>query len=390
MRIGIFTEVYKPIINGVVNSIIGFKKGLEEQGNEVFIFCPTYKGYEDNPSDKNIVHMKSIPLPGASGYHYILPADKRIMKIAETMDVIHVHHPFVMGGIAAGIAKKLNKPLVFTNHTQYEQYAHYVPAPGEIVKYSIKRRIKNFMKNVDLVIAPAKGIIPVLREYGVEGAINIVPNGIDIDRFKKEVPTSELEKLMEKYKLNPKDKILIYTGRIAEEKNLTFLLKSFSKLAEGNTNIHLMMVGGGPQMKEFVNLIDKMRLGGRVTITDYVPYNEMQNYLALASLYVTASKSEVHPLTIIEGMAAGLPMVIVDAPGTGDVVTDNVDGLIAKDELDDFVAKIERVLGDNVLRERLASQAVISSEKYSFRGTSISMLNTYKEAIAIHNKRRPK
>ncbi|MCR4260916.1 MAG: glycosyltransferase [Candidatus Colwellbacteria bacterium] len=390
MRIGIFTEVYKPVINGVVNSIVGFKKGLEEQGNEVFVFCPTYEGYKDDPSDKNIVHMKSIPLPGASGYHYIFRADKRIIKIAETMDVIHVHHPFIMGGIAAGIAKKLNKPLVFTNHTQYEQYAHYVPAPGGIVKYSIKKRIKNFMKNVDLVVAPAKGIIPVLREYGVDGEINIVPNGIDIDRFKREVPTPELEKLIEKHKLKHKDKILIYTGRIAEEKNLTFLLKSFAKLAEKNANIHLMMVGGGPQMKEFVDLIDKMRLGSRVTITDYVPYQEMQNYLALADVYVTASKSEVHPLTIIEGMAAGLPMVVIDAPGTGDVVTDNVDGLIAKDELDDFVAKIERVLGDNALREKLARQAVISAEKYSFRETSKSMLNAYKEAIVIHNKRRSK
>jgi len=390
MRIGIFTEVYKPVINGVVNSIIGFKRGLEEQGNEVYVFCPTYNGYKDDPSDKNIVHMRSKPLPGASGYHFIFPADKRVLEIAKTMDVIHVHHPFVMGGIAASIAKKLNKPLVFTNHTQYEQYAHYVPAPGGIVKYSIKRRIKNFMKNVDLVIAPAKGIIPVLREYGVEGKINIVPNGIDIDRFKKEVPISELEKLMGKYKLNHKDKILIYTGRIAEEKNLTFLLKAFAKLATKNANVHLIMVGGGPQMKEFVGLIDKMHLTERVTITDYVPYEEMQNHLALASLYVTASKSEVHPLTIIEGMAAGLPMVIIKAPGTGDVVTDNVDSLVARDDLDDFVAKIERVLSDSALHERLARQAVISAEKYSFRETSKEMLKAYEEAITLHSKRHLK
>lgn len=384
MRIGIFTETYKSIINGVVNSILGFKAGLEEMGNEVYVFCPTYRNYHDDAKDKNIIHMKSLPLPGKTGYHFVFPVEDRVKKIAKTMDLIHVQHPFIMGDRAASVAEEFNLPLVFTNHTQYEQYAHYIPISQKIVTRSIEWYIQRFTKRVDLIVAPAKGIVRTLKEYGIKTPIEIVPNGIDVARFERKVPKSEIKKLQEKYKLNPKKKVLIFTGRIAEEKNLTFLLRAFARLVIKNPNVYLIMVGGGPQMQDFLGLIDKLNLKGKAIITDYIPYKDMQNYLAIADLYVTASKSEVHPLTILEGLAAGLPMVIVKAPGTGDIVTDRKDGLITKDNINDFISKIDHLLHDRVLYKKLAIGAKKTAQKYSFLATSKTMLKAYEKAIKIH------
>lgn len=411
MRIGIFTETWKPIINGVVNSIIGFKKGLEELGHEVHVFCPTYKNYKDDPKDKNIIHMKSLPLPGKTGYHFVFPVEKRVKEIAKAMDLIHVQHPFIMGDRAADTAKEFNIPFVFTNHTQYEQYAHYIPISKEIVTRSIEWYIKRFTNRVDLIVTPGAGMVRILKSYGVTTPIDIVPNGIDVARFEKKVSESEIEKLQKKYNLDPNKKVLIFTGRIAEEKNLTFLLKVFAKLTSchreetnsrrgdlnyknkiasdipRNDDLKLLLVGGGPQIEIFRNLIKELKLESKAIITDYVPYQEMQNYLALAYLYVTASKSEVHPLTILEGMAAGLPMVIVKAPGTGDIVTNNVDGLVASDNINNFVSKIEMILNDHVLYKKLAYGAKKTVQQYSFLATSKTMLISYDKAIKIHQSK---
>lgn len=391
MRIGIFTECYKPIINGVVNSIIGFKAGLEEMGNQVFVFCPTYHSFgedkhDNNVNDRNIIHCSSLPLPGNSGYHYIFPLDKKTKEIAKTMDIIHVQHPFIMGDRAADTAKEFDLPLVFTNHTQYEQYSHYIPISKEFVQRSIQWYIQGFSKRVDMIIAPAHGIVRVLKKYKIKTPIEIVPNGIDVQRFKVKVPKSETNKLRAKYAIKNDDHVLVCTGRIAEEKNLTFLLESFKILSNSNPKLKLLLIGGGMQIDYFRNLINKLGLEDSATITDFVAYKEMPSYLTLADLYITASKSEVHPLTVLEGLATGLPAVIVDASGTGDIITNGLDGLIAKDNKIDFANKINYLLHDRKLYKKLSAGARKTAKKYSIEMTTKRLLEVYKEAINIHRK----
>lgn len=390
MRIGIFTETYKPIINGVVNSVLGFKQGLEDLGHEVFVFCPTYKDHQDDPNDKNIIHMNSLPLPGKSGYHFVFPASDKVKNVAKTMDIIHTQHPFIMGDRAADIAKEFNLPIAFTNHTQYEQYSHYIPISKEIVQRTIKWYIKGFSKRVDMIIAPAPGITRVLKKYGVNTPIEVVANGIDIKRFKKKPPKLDVDKLKNKYAIKDTDKVLVCTGRIAEEKNLTFLLESFKILANKNPNYRLLLIGGGMQLQYFNDLINKLELTNKAIITDFISYKDMPSYLALADLYVTASKSEVHPLTVLEGLAAGLPMVIVKAPGTGDIVTDKLDGLVAKDNKNDFADKIHYLLNDRKLYDKLSKGAKKTSIKYSIPETTKRLLEVYKETIFLHRSKGKK
>lgn len=388
MRVGIFTECYKPILNGVVNSIIGFKHGLTKLGHKVYIFCPNYKDYK--PEDDKVIYCKSWSLPGKSGYHFIFPLSKEVKNIAKTMDIIHVQHPFIMGDIAADTSEEFAIPLVFTNHTQYDQYLHYIPFSKKFVKKKIIDYIKGFTKRVDLIVAPAPGIKKKLRSYGVKTQIKIVPNGIDVKCFERKVPKKDIDRLRKKYGLKKDNLVLIFTGRIAEEKNLGFLIKAFKIINHKVPKTKLLMVGGGVEIDKFRQMIKDEKLVSQAIITDFVPYNQMPNYLNLAKIYITASRSEVHPLTILEGLAAGLPMVIVDAPGTGDIVTDKKDGLISKNNIDDFVNKVLKLIFSEKLYKKLSKGAQLTSEKYSFLATSKTMLGAYDEAIKLHKDRKDK
>jgi glycosyltransferase involved in cell wall biosynthesis len=377
VRIGIFTECYKPMLNGVVNSIDGFRIGLTELGHEVFIFCPNYN---EKVNEKNIYYCKSFPLPGKSGYHYVFPFDSRKESVARTMDIIHTEHPFIMARRALHVAKKYNKPLVFTNHTQYEQYAHYIPIGKSIIKYIIKKWVTDFVNRCDLVIAPAKGIENKLNEHKIKTAMEIVPNGIDLNRFVNQ----NNDYLKKEYNLKNWP-VFIFVGRIANEKNLEFLIRAFHAVNQKNPESYLFLVGGGPNEKEYNQLIKNLNLGDKVVITGYVPYGEISNYLASANIFITSSKTEVHPLTILEAMATGLPTIAFDTFGTGEIINNNVTGVKTKvDDMDSFTLGMEKLLLDKNLRNNLGENAKNYSRKFSLLETSKQMLKAYSHAIEIH------
>lgn len=382
MRIGIFTECYKPVLNGVVNSIDGFRRGLTELDHDVFIFNPSYKRIIN---EKNIVRCNSIPFPGKSNYYYVLPFRDRVKSIARTMDLIHTQHPFTMGNHAYEIAREYNKPFVFTNHTQYEEYAHYAPIGKGLVRWYMRTYIKNFAKKCSTIIAPAQGIKDKLLSYEIETPIEIVPNGIDLDRFK----SRDRSFIKNKYKLNDWP-VLTFVGRIAEEKNLIFLIDAYKKIFEKFPKSYLFLVGGGPEVKHYKRFIAELKLENNIFITDFVPYDEIPDYLASSQIFVSASKTEVHPLTVLEAMASGIPSVVFDTVGTGEIITNNINGLKTKiDVMDDYVKAILKLLENKVLRLELGHLAFEKSKKYSYLETSKIMEKVYKETMQNYKKANP-
>ncbi|PIN78219.1 glycosyl transferase family 1, partial [Candidatus Woesearchaeota archaeon CG10_big_fil_rev_8_21_14_0_10_33_12] len=222
MKIGIFTNIYKPVINGVVNSISSFKKGLEELGHEVYIFAPTCPDYKDD--EKNILRIKSVRLPLQNDYRISLPPlAKKMLDVIKQLDVIHTQHPFVMGNYGSFFADIYNKPLIFTHHTQYDKYSHYIPFEQETVQMFTRWLVKDYANKCDCVIAPSESIKKMLLNQGIKSRIEVVPTGINLDVFGN--PNREI--IRKKYNLSLEQKLLLYAGRIAKEKNLEFLIKSF-------------------------------------------------------------------------------------------------------------------------------------------------------------------
>ncbi len=369
MKIGFFTDVYKPVINGVVSSISSFKKGLEELGHKVYVFAPTCPGYKDD--EKNILRIESVGLPLQHDYRISLPPlAKKMRKIIKQLDIIHAQHPFFMGNYASFFADIYKKPLVFTHHTQYEKYSHYIPFEQETTQMFIRWLVKDYANKCDCVIAPSESIRKMLLKQGIASRIVVVPTGVDLGVFEN----ADKNIVRKKYNIKQDKKLLLYAGRIEKEKNLEFLLKAFKLVLRKKPDTFLMLVGHGPEEGYLDGLIKKFKL--EKNIFSVGVSRSVQDYYAAADIFVFSSVTETQGLVLVEAMAAGTPVVAVDSPGIKDVV-DGKNGFLTKECLSEFSEKIIMILEDNALREEMSQNARKTASKYSIQKMSRKMLKVY-------------
>ncbi len=377
MRIGMMADVYKPHVSGITNYIALNKRFLEAAGHEVFVFTFGEEDYVDD--EVNIIRSPGVPLVD-TGYYLGIRYAPEAQKVLKTMDVVHVHHPFLSGRLALRYCKPRGIPIVFTNHTRYDLYAKaYLPyLPDGVGETFLKAYLPNFCHSMDLVIAPSQGMKEVLERVGVTSHIEVVPNGVDISPFMAEVePMSR-----QRFGFDAQDVILVYAGRLGPEKNLPFLLRAFNGVAKAYENVHLLIVGDGSEYDNLVERVQLMRIASRVRFTGMVKYEEIPKYLAMSDAFVTASVTEVHPLSIIEALASGLPVLGIQSPGVGDTVEDGKTGfLVQGEDLAAFTAKMIRLVTDPALRERMGQQAREVAKLYAIERTTDLMLHHYQRLV---------
>ncbi|MEG3070723.1 MAG: glycosyltransferase [Candidatus Syntrophopropionicum ammoniitolerans] len=251
MRVGIFTDSYLPYTSGVVRSIQTFNEELTKLGHDVYIFAPNYKNCSE---DSKIFRFASIPSPTNRDFTVALPFSLKLRPTIKqlNLDLIHVHSPFLLGRLCARYARKINVPLVFTYHTLYEHYVHYMPFTksgskdiaqiAQSVSKDLAQKVsRDFCNLCDLVIVPTGVVGDYLHEIGVKTDLKKVLTGIKTAEYKK----GENEWLRKKYKISPDDKVLIFVGRLGQEKNIPFMLKSFKKVKNRVNNVVLLVVGVG-------------------------------------------------------------------------------------------------------------------------------------------------
>lgn len=373
MRIGMCCDMYLPHVSGVTNHIRLYKKHYETLGHEVFIFTFGDKDYEDD--EPHVIRTSAIAW-GDTGWNFSPAYSLEARKLLKTMDVIHAHHPFQAGRLAAIVARRHNIPLVFTNHTRYDlysdAYAHFVPQ-GPRYK-TLKTYLSSFLDDCNVVIAPSKSIESWLRSFIGCDHVTTVPNGINIDRFanpRHTVTRSELG-------LGENDFVFCYLGRVSPEKNTDYLLHEFFEVAANNESAKLLIVGGGPDLQATRERVSRHELGGHVIFAGMQPYEMLPAYTAISDAFVTGSVSEVHPLVVLEAMAAGLPVVAVSSPGISDTVEQGRSGLLAKSPTPSALAiEMQMILRDPRLRDRLAAGASDRIKEYSFSKTADTILKYY-------------
>jgi len=377
-------DVYKPHVSGITTYIAINKARLEALGHQVYIFTFGDLDYIDD--EPNVLRSPGLAILD-TGYYVSLKYSKEARHVLATMDVAHVHHPFVSGTMALRYCKPRGIPILFTNHTRYDLYAQtYLPALPEVVgNTALETYLQFFCKAVDLTISPSPGMREVLMKLGVTSKIDVVPNGIDLTRYFQKIEPIERGSLG----FRSEDVVLIYTGRLGPEKNLPFLLRSFSGAAQAYENVRLLLVGDGPERDNLEDLVKLMGLQSKVYFSGMVPYADIPRYLAASDAFVTASVTEVHPFTVIEAMAAGLPVLGIDSPGVGDSVIDGQTGyLVAKEDLAAFTAKMVRMITDHEERRRRGAQARSSVDKFSLDHTVQMMLDRYQMLISQAAARR--
>ena len=376
MRIGMMADIYKPHISGVTHHIALNKACFEKAGHEVYVF--TFGEDLPGDSESHVIHSPGVPIRD-TGYNFGLWHTRSARRLIESMDLVHVHHPFVSGQLALHYCRPKGIPVVFTNHSRYDHFAHaYIPVlPDQVGEALLQVYIPSFCRDVDLVIVPSEGVKGVMQAFGVDAPIEVIPNGVELGPFRESVRPMDRSGLG----IPRSDVLIIYVGRLSPEKNLRDLLQAFLGVVDAYPEVSLMIVGEGPDLESLRHEASRSRAPGKIVLTGLVEYSRIPSYLAAADIFATPSISEVHPLSVIEAMAAGLPVVGIQAPGVADVVVNGFNGLLSANDLAAFTAHLTRIVGDVDLRRRLARNARASSDAYDIDRTSGLLLRRYAELI---------
>jgi len=374
MRIGMMADTYKPHISGITNYIDLNKRYLERAGHEVYVF--TFGDLDYSDDELHVIRSPGVPLMD-TGYYLSLSYSRAAKHLLQRMDVVHVHHPFLSGRLALRYCRPLRIPIVFTNHTRYDLYAQtYLGLPDEIAEGLLRTYMPSFCEAVDMVISPSEGMAGVLRKLGVTTPIEIVPNGVDIKIFQAADGNCRAE-----FGFGREDVLLVYAGRLAPEKNLEFLLQAFNGVVETVPQAHLLFIGGGPLEESLRAQAKQSTAPHHIHFTGMQPHEAVAPCLAMSDLFVTASITEVHPLSVIEAMAAGLPVLGIHSVGVGDIVEDGYTGLLSSHDLAAFTAHMTRLCIDKDLRLKLSNAARQAAQKYAIEHTTRLMLERYQKLI---------
>ncbi len=383
MKIAIFAETYLPYLNGVVTHICVLKKGLEKLGNEVLIVTADPHARHHFIED-GVLHCPAKTIKKIYGYGLASPLSQRRLNMILDFnpDIIHIQTEFGIGLSGIMIAKILRIPLVYTLHTMYDDYIYYV-APSKLV--SLVQKLSHayarlIAGSVNAITGPSPKIAEYFTANGVKKHVNIIPNTIDMESFNpSRISAQERAALRDSLGI-PQDKMIaVFVGRLGKEKGIDVLMEYWAKTISPDDGIHLMIVGGGPDADELKQLANDLGIADMVTFTGPILHEKVAAYYAISDVFVTASLSEVYSISMLEAMAAGLPVLQRYDELNSSQITPGVNGFFFNNEqeMSSVLHMLKRNSPEDFLRLK---ESVINSVKdYGAESLASSLLEIYKE-----------
>lgn len=379
MRILITTDWYKPVLNGVVVSILTLEKELVKAGHEVKIVTLSqtpHSHIEDNIYFKGSVGVNIYPNVRAG-----LPNDGDFYDelVAWNPDVVHSNCEFFTYGLAVRVAQKCDAVLIHTYHTLYEYYLKYVVPSERMAAKSLTPILRSRLKYADHIIAPTYKTKNNLAEKGFSDNVHVIPTGIDIKRFEADPDPEEQKALRASYGI-PQDAFVIgAVGRLAEEKNVQEILSFMPKALDRVPNLYALFVGAGPYFDDLKALADSLGIGDRVIFPGSVPYAQVGPSYKLLDVFVSGSQSETQGLTYIEALANGCVCLCRQDDALIGVIKDGHNGYIYQDEaeyLDKLVLALEAAK-----KGQMAKMAIQSVQKFDESHFGAAILNLYDRVV---------
>ena len=379
MRIAFFTNNYLPNVYGVPMSIETFRQEFEKMGHEVFIFAPNFPGYTDK--NKHVFRYPSLDINIKFRLPLGIPYSRKADKILEglELDIIHSHHPNLLGTAAMKWAKKKNVPLVFTWHTLYDQYTNFVPfLPAKFSASWIIKKAAQYANKADTVVVPTGSVAPIIQGWGVKN--NIVPIATGV--MEEELMNPSRNKIREQYGIKENEILLLLVSRLTAEKNIQFLFEAALEILKKNAGAKFMLVGDGYLVPELKAKAKAEKLEDRIIFTGIMEREDIKNCYAAGDIFVYASKSETQGMIITEAMYVRLPIVAVKAPGIESLVENNANGILTPENKNEFIQAVEKLIVDENLRKKMATESArIAKEKYTSKISAEKLLQVYAEAI---------
>ncbi len=380
MKIGVFTDSYRPYTSGVVRSIELFSREFSQKGHQVYVFGPDYPIFKSRiKSEVGVYRFLSIPVPTFSDFNIPIPISPQLRATIKKigLDIIHVQSPFLMGRLGTRVARRFGIPLVFTYHTLYDQYTHYFPFPEKTSRKLVQNIGRDFCNKCNLVITPSSPVKSYLNQLGVITPIRVIPTGIDLDEFLN----TDDNWLQNKYSIEPDEKILLFVGRLGKEKNLPFLLETFKQILGFMPKTRLVVIGGGPLENYLKKLCEELEIHERVIFTGLLSRHKIVHCYASADIFTFPSVTETQGLVIGEAKAGGLPVVSVEAFGTSDMVIHGEDGFLTDISIDSFKNRILELLRNEQLHHKMSEKAKENARYLSSTHCADLMLQSYEDLL---------
>ena len=342
MNIVMVTNTYIPHVGGVARSVAAFSAEYRRRGHRVLVVAPEFA---DMPRDEvDVVRIPAIQNFNGSDFSVVLPISGLLSESLDEFqpEIVHSHHPFLLGMTALRIARYRELPLVFTHHTLYEQYTHYVPGDSPTLKRFVIELATHYANLTDQVFVPSESIASLIKERGVQAPIAVIPTGVDIERFRG----GESQRYRGTLGIPEEAFVVGHVGRLAPEKNLGFLAEALAVFLEANSRAHVLVAGEGPSEKEIREILSRHGLIDRLHMAGVLNHSQLANAYPAMDVFAFASKSETQGMVLTEAMAAAVPVVALDASGVREVVKDGRNGRLLHEETPEAFASALQGLAD--------------------------------------------
>jgi len=375
MNILMMTNTYLPHVGGVARSVGAFTNEYRRRGHRVIVVAPEYKDLPEQ--DFDTIRIPAIQNFNGSDFSVVLPVPGFLQTKLKDFkpDVIHSHHPFLIGSTAIRIASKFQVPLVYTHHTLFEEYVHYVPVDLPRMKSFVTNLSSGYANLADHVIAPSESVADFLRQHDVNTPVSVIPTGVDIDRFER----GSGRRFRERCGISEQDFIIGHVGRLAPEKNLSFLAEAVSAFMQKYAHVHFVVVGSGPSRESIEQIFNAHKTNWRLHLLGKLQGQDLVDAYHSMDVFAFSSKSETQGLVLVEAMAAGTPVVALEASGVRDVLMHRQNGCMPESEsVEAFAAELEWIY-------RLSTKQrndLVQNARQTARGFSIQA--TADQAIALY------
>ena len=383
MKILITADCYTPTINGVVTSILNLETELRRLGHDVKILCPS-ENFHSSESE-NVYRIGSV------GVGRIYSGARAALRISQSHlqklidwkpDIIHSQSEFSSFIMAKRIAAEVNCPIVHTYHTVYENYTHYFSPSITLGRKAVIVMTKRILRHTKAVIAPSQKIERLLKDYGIEQPIKVIPTGLRLKKFSDEISVNIINELKAKLGIPLKSRVLITVGRAAKENNIDELIIYFKRLDIENTVF--VIIGGGPYLDALKDLAYAENISDKMIFTGAVEPENIAAYYRLGDIFLSASQSETQGLTYIEALASGLPAVCRRDDCLNDVITNGKNGGQYTD-FKEFSELIRTFLFNDELYKSMSEKAVQTAQKYSAEKFAKDVETVYMEILEKRN-----
>ncbi|WP_438764310.1 glycosyltransferase [Kushneria sp. TE3] len=380
MNILMFTNTYSPIVGGVSESVQRFVECFRASGHRVLVVAPTLNGQPESETD--VIRVPAMQR--FNGSDFSLPVtipgslDDAIRAFAP--DIVHSNHPFLLGDTAVRVAQGRGLPLVFTHHTLYEHYTHYVPGNSPVMQRFALALSNGYSELCDTVIAPSESIRTILGERGVQTPLEVVPSGVDIERFAR----GDRDHWRTYFGIDKQAHVVGHVGRLAQEKNLPFLTRSVCRALKDHPDMHFMVVGDGDERDAILTQAHQMGVGERVHLTGVLKEQSLIDAYHAMDSFAFASFSETQGMVVVEAMAAGLPVVALDATGVREVLSHERNGLLLPEQDEQAFASALGRLADSTYCQSLREGAIATAKDFDTCRCADQCLAVYQGLLATH------